>query len=285
MTEAEPSSVLTVDVEDWFHILDSTAVPDMQEWHRLDSCLDAGIDALLEMLASTNTRATFFWLGWMAEKYPETLTRVHGAGHEIASHGYAHVLTSAVGKDVFREDVMKAKCILEDAIAAPVRGYRAPGFSVGDAWFLEVIRGAGHEYDSSLFPATHGHGGAPSATLVPHTVQTSAGPITEVPISMVEILGKRICMFGGGYLRLFPLPLIQWGISRLHAGKRHLVIYVHPRELVSCHPRLPLSLKRRFKSYVGLKTMGPKLESICERCSFVTMAELVATVSRSDGQG
>ena len=270
-------NVLSVDVEDWFHILDSPAVPDVNRWPLLPSRVEASMDTILEILDITQTKATFFWLGWVAERFPTLVKRCEAEGHEIASHGYAHVLAYKVGHQAFTADLIKAKRLLEDITGKAVHGFRAPGFGITDeaTWAFDVIKSVGHEYDSSVFPAARGHGGVINAPIGPYVIETASGILPEVPMSVVEFAGKRFSFFGGGYLRLAPLALIHWGMRRVHKSKRPVVIYTHPRELDPQHPRLPLSKIRSFKSYFNLKTTRPKLLSLCERYEFITMRELV----------
>ena len=272
-----PPNCFTVDVEDWYHILDSDAVPPIEKWGDQESRVERNVDSLLEMLDETGVRATFFWLGWVAERHKELLRRCAEAGHEIASHGYAHLLAYEVGAEAFGQDIERAKKLLEDLTGGPVHGFRAAGFGITEKapWAFDAIRAAGYEYDSSVFPASRGHGGLEQSPLEPHTLDTQAGPLAEFPISAVEVFGKRLCMFGGGYLRLFPAPAIQWGVRRLHAGGRPLIIYIHPREIDPEHPRLPLGFRREFKCYFNLKSTMRKLRLLCRTQSFVPMAEMV----------
>ena len=282
-----PTACLTIDVEDWFHILDSPAVPPIDAWASMESRLQRNVERLLTLLARTDTRATFFWLGWAAERHAELVRRCQADGHEIASHGYGHVLAYEVGNDAFRQDVHRTKALLEDVTGQRVRGFRAAGFGIRDseAWAFDVVREAGHDYDSSIFPGPRGHGGISSARLGLHVIETASGPLVECPMSAVELLGRRLSLFGGGYLRLAPRRLIHWGIKRLHASGHPLIVYVHPREIDPDHPRLPLGLKRRFKSYVNLKSTMPKLDWLCKRHAFCTMSELVDEfLASTDGQ-
>ncbi|HUU90211.1 MAG TPA: XrtA system polysaccharide deacetylase [Phycisphaerae bacterium] len=274
------SGVLTVDVEDWFHILDSPATPPVDVWEEMEPRVERNTKRLLELFDATGTRATFFWLGWVAERHVALVRACQEAGHEIASHGYAHVLAYGVGPEAFRQDVMRAKGILENITGQAVPGFRVAGFSITaeTEWAYDVIREAGHEYDSSVFPASRGHGGIPGAPTKPYVIETRAGPLVEIPMSVVSMLGFRFSLFGGGYLRLAQKWLIRWGINRLHAADEPLIIYVHPREVDPGHPRLPLSLKRRFKCYVNLKSTIPKLEWLCREYKFCTMHELAEQV-------
>ncbi|HYW77981.1 MAG TPA: polysaccharide deacetylase family protein [Thermoguttaceae bacterium] len=275
---AEPPAMFTVDVEEWFHILDSPAAPPIERWDTLESRLDVGLDSLLTMLETMNVRATFFWLGWMAERHPEAVRRCHEAGHEIASHGYAHVLAYEVGREPFFQDIDRAKKTLEDLTGRPIAGFRAPGFGITEEadWAFEIIKRAGYQYDSSVFPSARGHGGRPGATLGAHMIETPAGPLPEIPMSMIEVAGRRLSLFGGGYLRISPRWLIRWGLKRLSASGQPLVVYVHPREVDPQHPRLPLGPVRRFKSYVNLQSTTSKLEWLASsRAPFCLMHDYV----------
>lgn len=269
-------NVISIDVEEWFHILDSPVVPSLHEWGTLEQRINSSMELLLDLFRSQGIRVTFFWLGWSAERHQQLVKKCQQEGHEIASHGYAHLLAYKVGRKKFREDIIKAKKLLEDITGEPVRGFRAPGFGIKDntRWAFDIIKEAGYEYDSSVFPSSRGHGGLLQSPLEPHMIYTKAGPLVELGMSMIEVMGRRISFFGGGYLRLAPAFLIQWGIRKLHAAGRPLIVYVHPREVDLDHPRLPLSLLRRFKSYVNLNKTMPKLELLCNSYSYMTMTEL-----------
>lgn len=269
-------NVITIDVEDWYHILDSSVVPQISRWGSLESRVARNVERLLKMLEQTNVQATFFWLGWVAERHKSLVRMCQDAGHEIASHGYAHVLPYKVGRNAFREDAYHAKGILEDITGQAVLGFRAAGFGVTHEarWAFDVIKEVGYAYDSSVFPATRGHGGMPESPMGPYVIETQVGPLLECPMSAVEVLGARLNLFGGGYLRIAPKHLIRWGCDRLHADGQPVIVYVHPREIDPSHPRLPLSLKRRFKCYVNLKSTMAKLEWLCREYKFCTMRDL-----------
>ncbi len=273
--------VFTVDVEDWFHILDIPATPPIEEWSRLESHVEQNVQTLLELFAVHHVCAVFFFLGWMAERFPAMVSEVARAGHEIASHGYSHDLVYNMSRHEFAEDVRRAKDILENITGQSIFGYRATGFSVTKhtPWFFDELAAIGYQYDSSVFPATRGHGGMSSARLVPHTVSTDFGSLTEFPVSVAKIWGKRICLFGGGYLRLFPLSMILSAADRIVNQGRPVTFYLHPREIQPDHPRLPMPLRRRFKSYVGLKSVRKKLNAILSRYSFDTFKDLIAEVN------
>ena len=252
---------LTIDVEDWFHILDVRGTPPLEAWNAMPSRVERNLRRLLEILAEHDTRATCFFLGWVAERFPHLVRAAADAGHEIGSHGYSHQLVFDLTESEFFDDVRKTRSILEDISGRSVIGYRAPGFSMvkDTPWAFESLAAAGYLYDTSIFPGTRGHGGLPEAALTPTHVATRSGTMVEFPISMVEIAGRRICLFGGGYLRLFPYCIISAMTRRAHREGRFVVFYLHPREIDPAQPRLPMSLPRRFKSYVNIRGTEAKL--------------------------
>ncbi|UCG47513.1 MAG: DUF3473 domain-containing protein [Phycisphaerales bacterium] len=274
---------MSVDVEEWFHVLESPAAPSLETWDSLESRLEPNMDRILELLHGHGVRATFFWVGWLAERYKSLLKRCCDAGHEIASHGYHHVLPHQVGLDRFRGDIDKAKKVLEDVSGRAVLGFRVAGFGIKSdtRWAFDVIREVGYIYDSSVLPAQGGHGGISDSLLGPYFVETSSGYLLEVPMSVVTFFGHRTPMFGGGYLRLAGRPMLKWGIKRLHALGQPLIVYFHPREIDPDQPRLPLRRLRRFKYYVNLRSTMPKLKWLCRDYSFGTMTELVESRIKS----
>jgi len=276
-------SCLTIDVEDWFHILDSPAVPGIERWHSLESRIERNLEELLTVLDSFSVKVTFFWLGWLAERHKDLVCMCRESGHEIASHGYAHILAYEVGPNAFREDITLAKDILENTIGEQIRGFRAPGFGITKKapWAFEVIKESGYQYDSSVFPASRGHGGIADSPLGPYFIETRSGHLLEIPMSIVEIFGHRTSFFGGGYLRLANKLMIKWGIGKLQTAGRPLIVYVHPREIDPAQPHLPLTLLRQFKCYVNLNSTLPKLKWLCKNYALFTMLEMVENYIRS----
>lgn len=275
---------MSVDVEEWFNILDIPGEIPLEKWGDQENRLGRNLERILAIFREYNVKATCFWLGYFAEKYPELVRTCAAEGHEIASHGYAHIMAYKALRKDFREDITRAKGILEDIIQKPVLGFRAAGFStIGtSSWVMDEIRGAGYVYDSSIFPGSRTTGGSASSTLGIHTIHTAAGDLLEIPQSMVTLFGKRFCMFGGGYLRLFPYRLVKLGIKQLDRKNLPLVVYVHPRELDPDHPRLRMSPIRRFKSYVNLKTVHSKLSRLCGEYPFRPMNTLLNSQDQTE---
>ncbi|MEZ4451468.1 MAG: polysaccharide deacetylase family protein [Nannocystaceae bacterium] len=269
------ASVLSVDVEDWFHILDVPSTPALHQWDDLPSRVEPNFVRLLDMFDEAGVKTTCFFLGWVADRFPALVREAAARGHEVASHGYAHQLVHRQSRAEFVADVTRARKAIEDAAGCAVEGYRSPGFSLseGTGWFFEALLEAGYRYDSSVFPAAHGHGGLRSARTEPHWRAYPSGVLGEFPITVAEVVGRRMCFFGGGYLRLFPYAAIRHMARQVAAEGRPVIFYVHPREIDPEHPRLPMSLPRRFKSYVNLRTTEGKLSRILADFPLTTFRE------------
>ena len=273
-------SVFSVDVEEWFHILDVESTPPLSEWNGLESRVERSTHILLDLFDRKQVKATLFVLAWVAERYPNLVKECANRGHEIASHGYAHELVYQIGAKRFEEDVVKSKKLIEDVIGKQVNGYRAPGFSLTTAtpWFYDVLARSGFSYDSSLFPAKRNHGGIANANPYPHVVETQHGNVVEFPISLSSMFGKEMYFFGGGYLRFFPYRLILKKAKEVLSNGNPVVFYLHPREVDPGHPKLPMSAKRRFMSYYNVKSCVPKMERLFEDLPMTTFGELVNSV-------
>jgi polysaccharide deacetylase family protein (PEP-CTERM system associated) len=258
------TSIFSVDVEDWFHILDLPSTPAISEWAALPSHVEKNFNRLLDIFSEHNVQVTCFFLGWVGEHYPQLVKEAAARGHEIASHGYGHQLVFKQSRNEFFEDVRRARLLLEDTVGEAVVGYRAPGFSTTEEtpWFFEALVSAGYQYDSSVFPAARNHGGIRDGRRDPHRVGQNGDSIVELPISVADMMGKAICFFGGGYLRLFPYWLIRQKAKEVLAEGRPVVFYIHPREIDPMHPRLPMSRGRAFKSYVNLNTTEWKVRQV-----------------------
>lgn len=256
--------VFSVDVEDWFHILDLPATPNLNEWDSLPSRIEGNFLRLLEIFENRGVHVTCFFLGWVAERFPQLIREAVRHGHEIASHGYAHRLVYEMTPKAFLQDAMHSKSVLEDISGRAVWGYRSAGFSVvrGAEWFFDKLIEAGYVYDSSVFPMGRGHGGMVGERRWPHWIERDSGSLFEFPVTVTDFLGKPLCFFGGGYLRFFPYPTIRTMARKVLRESRPVIFYIHPREIDPEHPRLPMNWKRSFKSYVNLKSTLPKINQI-----------------------
>ena len=269
--------IFSVDVEDWFHILDLPATPDLAGWDRLPSHVERNFLKLLELFAERQVRITCFFLGWIADRFPRLVRTAWEFGHEIASHGYAHRLVFRMTPQEFFDDAVRAKRTIEDSAGCEVIGYRASGFSVTreTPWFFEYLVRAGYLFDSSVFPMSRGHGGLAGADRAPHYVQTPCGNLMEFPITLTDIVNIPVCLFGGGYLRLAPWPMIRHGAVKVLAEERPVIFYLHPREIDPNQPRLEMGYLRHFKSYVNLHTTEDKLKRILSEFEFNTFADFL----------
>jgi polysaccharide deacetylase family protein (PEP-CTERM system associated) len=277
-TTRSPECIFSVDVEDWFHILDIPGAPGFDRWAQVPSHVETDFRRLLDLFDERGVNVTCFFLAWVAERFPHLVKEAAARGHEVASHGYSHQLVFRSTAAGFHADIRKAKDILEQITGTPVLGYRSPGFScTADVpWYFDTLVEAGYVYDSSVFPAKRGHGGMADAERAPHVIRTAhGGRLVEFPISVATVLGRRLCLFGGGYLRLFPSWMIDRGTQQvLHEG-RPVIYYVHPREINPAHPRIAMSPLRRFKSYVNLDSTEPKIRRILERFEVTTFERYI----------
>jgi polysaccharide deacetylase family protein (PEP-CTERM system associated) len=272
-------SIMSVDVEDWFHILDLPSAPSMGEWASLPSRVEANLIRLLDLFEEEGVKVTCFFLGWVAEHHKGAVTEASGRGHEIASHGYCHRLVYEMGREEFLQDAVRSRKILEDITGKPVLGYRSAGFSTTrrTPWFFEALVEAGYRYDSSVFPGPRQHGGMTTDDYMPHRVGGPGTPLVEFPVSVKRVLGRPLCFFGGGYLRLFPYFVIRRMVRKVLAEGRPAIFYVHPREIDPDHPHLKMGWGRRFRSYVNLKSTEPKLRRITRDFELTTFSAFLGT--------
>lgn len=257
-------SIFSIDVEDWFNLSGTGLEPPPSQWDRLESRVERNLRGLFELLAKGGGTATCFFIGYFGRRFPHLIREAIAAGHEIASHSCFHRLVYEMSPAEFYQDALASRKLLEDISGRPVRGFRAPAFSVTERtpWFFEKLAEAGYRYDSSVFPARHQTGGLATSRFEPYSVATAAGPVAEFPITVVRALGTQMCFFGGGYLRLFPYRLMRSMGRRVLQEGRPVVFYVHPREIDPDQPRMPLSRRRKFTCYVNLRSTRPKIERI-----------------------
>ena len=256
-------NALTIDVEDYFQV--SALAPNFPraQWGNVTCRVEKNIDCILAMLDEHCVKATFFTLGWLAERYPELVRRIVTGGHELASHGYAHQRASELTPDAFLADIQLAKVLLEDIAGVEVKGYRAPSFSIGagNFWALDCIERAGHRYSSSIYPIVHDHYGMPDSPRFPYFCR---GGLLEVPVTTVRLFRRNWPAGGGGYFRLLPYAVSSWCIRRVNRLDRQAAMfYFHPWELDPGQPRVPgVCAKTRFRHYLNLDRTERRLRRL-----------------------
>jgi polysaccharide deacetylase family protein (PEP-CTERM system associated) len=264
-------NALTIDVEDYYMVSGFADVIRFEDWPRFETRVEQSTGRILALLAEYGVRATFFVLGWVGERCPALVREIRAGGHEIACHGYNHRLVYDLTPAEFREDVLRAKHILEDLTGTPVSGYRATSYSIVERtmWALDILVEAGFQYDSSIFPIHHDRYGVPGAERLPHRILREAGPIWEFPPSTYSLLGQNIPFGGGGYLRLFPLAMTRTLIRRLNGHERQAaVVYVHPWEVDEQQPRIKGRRGATLRHYVNIGSTYPRLKKLIEEFSF-----------------
>lgn len=265
--------ILTFDIEEWYHILDNTSTKTISDWNKFDSRIRIGMNLIYDILDGTENTATFFVVGWMAEKYPHIIREISDSGYEIGSHTHLHQLAYQQDRRSFCVDVEKSIKTLEDCIGKKVTSFRAPGFSIteGNLWAFEALHELGITKDSSIFPAGRAHGGLPSyGSAIPSLIEYNGVNLKEFPINTHDILGKTIVFSGGGYFRLLPYEIIK----KFTLQSNYIMTYFHPRDFDVEQPMVPgLSYPRRFKSYVGIKNCKTKLERWISDFDFIDLKQ------------
>lgn len=267
-------NALTVDVEDYFQVSAFAQHIPRTDWPTRECRVERNVDCILAMLDQHATKATFFTLGWIAERYPELIRRIVANGHELASHGYGHERASDQTPEAFFSDINVAKLILEDLGGQAVRGYRAPSFSIGknNLWAFECLARAGYEYSSSIYPIRHDHYGMPDAPRHAHMI----GELLEIPATTLHFMNRNWPASGGGYFRLMPYGLSRWMIQRINTvDKLPTVFYFHPWEIDTEQPRMPgVGVKTRFRHYVNIHRMEHRLHRLLSDFSWGRMDDL-----------
>jgi polysaccharide deacetylase family protein (PEP-CTERM system associated) len=271
-------NAMTVDVEDYFQVSAFDAVVNRSDWDGLESRVTSNTERLLRVFEEHRVVATFFVLGWVAERCKGLVSQISKMGHEVASHGHGHRLVYDQTKDAFREDVRRAKGILESAAGKAVRGYRAPSFSITakSLWALDVLLEEGYAYDASIFPIRHDRYGIPDSPRHPHVLTRTAGSLVEAPGSTVRIAGVNLPVGGGGYFRILPYAWTRWGIARLNAHERQpAIFYLHPWELDPAQPRFKASRLSTFRHYRNLDKTEGRLRRLLKDFRFSTLGEVL----------
>jgi polysaccharide deacetylase family protein (PEP-CTERM system associated) len=260
MPDSLITNALTIDVEDYFQV--SAFAPHIKraEWNTRECRVERNVDAILEMLAHRDTKATFFTLGWIAERYPQLVQKIVKEGHELASHGYGHERASEQTEAAFFSDIHLAKLVLEDLAGSEVNGYRAPSFSIGtgNLWAFDCLLRAGYRYSSSVYPIRHDHYGMPDSPRFAYEVRPG---LMEIPITTLRVFNRNLPSSGGGYFRLFPYAMSRWMLRRVNTDDRESgVFYFHPWEIDAGQPRIAgISRKTRFRHYVNIGRMRERL--------------------------
>lgn len=270
-------NAMSVDVEDYFHVSAFERVVSRARWETFDSRVVPNTRRVLALFEETGVRATFFVLGWVADKYPQLVREIAAAGHEIASHGYHHQLLYALTPQQVRDDVRAAKAVLENAIGGPVLGFRAPSFSIVESslWALDVLAEEGYAYDASIFPVHHDRYGIPNAERHAHLLHRPAGTLLEVPASTVRVGRINLPIGGGGYFRLLPYQWTRWGIRHVNAQERRPVIFFfHPWEIDPEQPRLDVGVATTMRHYTGLRRTSDRLRRLIEDFRFAAVDEV-----------
>jgi polysaccharide deacetylase family protein (PEP-CTERM system associated) len=256
-------NALTIDVEDYYHVSALAPYIARSEWDARESRVETNVERILAMLDEYGARATFFTLGWVAERHPGLVRAIVKNGHELASHGFAHQRASTQSPEAFFSDIQLAKVLLEDIAGVEVSGYRAPSFSIGpqNEWAFECIERAGYRYSSSVYPIRHDHYGAPDAPRFTHDVSEG---LREVPVTTMRLFGRNWPAGGGGYFRLMPYSMSRWLLRRVnHVEGQPAIFYFHPWEIDAAQPRVPgIDAKTRFRHYLNLGRMEGRLRQL-----------------------
>jgi len=273
-------NAISVDVEDYFQTEAMSAVAPRQQWDKFPARVEANTSALLELFARYDVRATFFFLGWVAERFPQLVRRTHELGHEVGCHSHWHHVVFRMSEKEFREDTYRARNVIQDAIGAPVRGYRAPNFSINQStpWAWTVLEELGFEYDSSTYPVRHGLYGNHHANRHPYLAGTK---LLELPMATWRVLSQNLPVAGGAYLRILPYALMTKGIRSINQDeKTPAVLYLHPWEIDDSQPRLKASWKSQARQYIGLTGMRRKLERLLQEFRLGTIYDNVCVPQR-----
>lgn len=266
---------MTIDVEDYFQVSAFENLVDPAQWDSISPRVEANTDRLLQLFADHNTKATFFTLGWVAERFPHLINRIVEQGHELASHGTMHQRASHQNRAQFQQDVGNAKRLLEDLSGKPVLGYRAPSFSFTkeNLWVYDALAEEGYRYSSSVYPVVHDHYGIPDAPRFRY--ETPAG-VDEIPLSTLPLMGKNMPISGGGYFRLYPYAFTRWAVNRfMQKEAQPYIFYLHPWEVDPAQPRMEgASAKSRFRHYLNLNKVETRLSRLLTDFQWGTLASL-----------
>ncbi|NRF66497.1 DUF3473 domain-containing protein [Aquincola sp. S2] len=257
------TNALTIDVEDYFQVSAFAPYIARGEWDTRECRVERNVMRILELLDAQQAKATFFTLGWIAERYPQLVREIVARGHELASHGYGHERASDLDEAAFLDDVKRAKALLEDLGGVEVKGYRAPSFSIGagNLWAFDCLARAGYRYSSSIYPIAHDHYGMPDSPRFAYRVNER---LLEIPVTTLRVLRRNFPSSGGGYFRLLPYALSRWMLQQVNAvDQEPAIFYFHPWEIDAGQPRIEgIDLKTRFRHYVNIPRMDSRLQAL-----------------------
>lgn len=272
-------NALTIDVEDYFQVAALAEAVDRKDWSSMEYRVEANTERLLELFSQRGVQATFFILGWVAERSPELVRRIQKAGHEIASHGYSHQLVYNQTPDVFRDETRKSKQLLEDITGEPITGYRAASYSVTaqSRWALDILCEEGFTWDSSIFPVHHDRYGMPGTPHEPYRLKApGGGTLIEFPLSTCPLGSYRLPIAGGGYFRLYPYWLSRWGLGKINRAGQPFIFYLHPWEIDTGQPRLNVKAFSRFRHYNNLNKCMGRLERLLADFRFGSVSDVLS---------
>lgn len=274
-----------IDLEEWFHVCEvSTPYDNPATWNSAPSQVVRDTEVIMRLLDEAKSRATFLTVGWVAEHHPDLIKRLSDAGHEIGCHSYFHRLVYTLPPEEFDRDIERSVKVLRETSGQPVTAFRAPGFSMKREcfWAYPILRKHGITVDVSVVPAHRDHGGIDGFSRDPLLLHTEAGSLKVFPVSIMSALGRRVPFSGGGYLRLFTMPMIRYGFRQNHREGRPVMTYIHPREINPQQPRLELPRIKSFKYYVNIDTAEEKLRTLLKTYKFGTVADVLATIDTYD---
>lgn len=274
-------NVMTVDVEEHFQVAALAETISYQDWPDIPSRVEQNTHKLLDLFDQHDIKVTHFILGWVAERYPSLVKEIDNRGHEVASHGYSHQLIYDQSREVFRQETIKSKSLLEDTIGKSVAGYRAASYSITrqSLWALDILAEAGFQYDSSIFPIVHDRYGIPNSPREPYLLRTESGnELLELPLSTDSLMGQTLPIAGGGYFRLYPLWLSKWFYNRRVKQNKPFIFYLHPWEIDPEQPRVEVSWLSRFRHYNNLDKCSTRLSKLLQTYSFTTMQQFIETL-------
>ncbi len=270
-------NAFVVDVEEWFHLCDNEIEQKLGTPEKLEVRVVENTKKLIKLLKDNRCRASFFFVGWVAERYPDLLKEVVSEGFEIGCHSYSHRIIYEMSPEEFEQDLKRATEIITDIAGKRPTGYRAPGFSIKKdmGWYFDILAKNGYRYDASIFPTWRPHGGVISSPEKPYIVNTKYGDIYEVPQSVIGFNRLKICFSGGGYFRLLPYWFIKFAINRLNKNNIPVLIYIHPREIDINQPRIKTNKIKEFRYYINIEKTEIKLKMLLNDFIFTNLSEII----------